>query len=109
MRVLIPGPGPFSPPVISPLVPDPADLPGADVLKSLTNGIAAWALIAALIGVVVGAVIWAFGHYGQNYHQAYNGRKGLLVSGAAALIIGAAPAIINFFNALGMGMSKGHP
>jgi hypothetical protein len=50
-----------------------------------------------------------FGHYSQNYQQAYNGRKGLLVSGAAALIIGAAPAIISFFNTLGTGMSKAHP
>jgi MFS family permease len=103
MRVLIGGD--FSPD----LHPNPAGLPGADVLKGLTNGIGAWALIAALIGVVAGSVIWAFGHYSQNYQQAYNGRKGLLVSGAAALIIGAAPAIISFFNTLGMGMSKAHP
>ena len=42
-----------------------------------------------------------FSYYSQNYHQAYNGRKGLLVSAAAALLIGAAPAIINFFLGLG--------
>ena len=88
------------------LHPNAGGLPGANVLQNLTDGIGAWALVAALIGVVIGAVIWAFGHYSQNYHQAYNGRKGLLVSGAAALIIGAAPSIVNFFSDLG---TKVHP
>lgn len=88
------------------LDPNAGGLPGADVLKDLTNGIGAWALVAALLGVVVGAVLWAFGHYSQNYHQAYNGRKGLLVSGAAALIIRAAPGIVNFFANMG---TRVHP
>jgi len=48
--------------------------------------------------------MWAFGHYGQNYHQAYNGRKGVLVSGLAALLIGAAPHIIGFFVGQGHGV-----
>jgi hypothetical protein len=81
--------------------PNAGGLPGRDVLQQLTNGVGSWALIAALVGMVVGAVAWALGSYSQNYHQAYNGRKGLLVSAAAALIIGAAPPIINFFDALG--------
>jgi hypothetical protein len=31
----------------------------------LANGIGGWALVAAMIGIVVGAVMWAFGHYSQ--------------------------------------------
>jgi MFS family permease len=81
--------------------PNAGGLPGDKVLQQLTNGLGSWALIAALIGMVIGAAAWALGHYSQNYHQAYNGRKGLLVSAAAALLIGAAPAIINFFLGLG--------
>jgi hypothetical protein len=81
--------------------PNAGGLPGARVLQQLTNGLGSWALIAALIGMVIGAAAWALGHYSQNYHQAYTGRKGLLVSAAAALLIGAAPAIINFFLGLG--------
>jgi MFS family permease len=76
---------------------DPAALPGYDALQQLTNGLTSWALIAALVGIVIGAVAWGLGQYSQNYHQAYNGRKGLLVSAAAALVIGAAPAVVNFF------------
>jgi hypothetical protein len=53
--------------------------------------------------VVIGAVIWAFGHYSQNYQQAYNGRKGVMISGLAAILMGAAPHLINFFFQKGTG------
>jgi len=48
--------------------------------------------------------MWAFGHYSQNYQQAYNGRKGVMVAAVAALLIGAAPYIINFFVGAGSGI-----
>lgn len=81
--------------------PNPTLLPGWNVLDDLTNGLAGWALIAAMAGVVIGAVIWAFGHYSQNWQQAYNGRKGVLVSGLAAVLIGGAPQIINMLTQKG--------
>jgi len=77
-------------------------LPGANVLQSITDGIGYWALVAAVIGMLVGAVAWAFGQHSQNYQQAYSGRKGVIISGAAALLIGAAPHVINFFNGVGV-------
>lgn len=83
---------------------DPGDtsaLPGATTLGHLANGIGTFALVAAMIGVIVGAVMWAFGHYSQNYQSALNGRRGVLVSGLAAVLIGAAPVLVNFF--LGVG------
>ncbi|MDQ6784764.1 MAG: DUF6112 family protein [Actinomycetota bacterium] len=79
------------------LSPSDSALPGSRVLHGIANGLGSWALIAAMLGVVVGAVIWAFGHFSQNPQQAYNGRRGVLVSGLAAVLIGGAPAIINFF------------
>jgi MFS family permease len=81
--------------------PDGSGLPGGPVIQQLTNGIGGWALIASLIGLVIGAAMWALGHYSQNYQQAYNGRKGVLVSGASALLIGGAQGIVNFFANLG--------
>jgi MFS family permease len=81
--------------------PNGNGLPGAPVIQQLTDGIGQWALIAALIGLVIGAAMWALGHYSQNYQQAYSGRRGVLVSGAAALIIGGAQGIVNFFSNLG--------
>jgi hypothetical protein len=79
------------------LTPDPGQLPGGATLQQLTNGIGGWALILSLVGLVVGAAAWALGAHSQNYQQSYIGRRTVLVSGLAALLIGAAPAIINFF------------
>lgn len=87
-----------------PNAPDPTNLPGSSVLSGLTNGVEAWALIAAVVGVVIGAIMWAFGHYSQNYQQAYNGRRGVMVSALAALLIGGAPQLIQFFEHQGRGI-----
>lgn len=89
---------------VPPLNPDPSGLPGSSALQTLADGLDWWALIAATVGVVVGAVMWAFGNYSQNYQQAYNGRRGVLVSGLAAVLIGGAPYIINFLMNVGTGL-----
>ena len=98
-----PSPTP-GPPVTVTMQPDLNQLPGAPVLKELVNGVGGWALIAAMVGLVIGAVMWAFGHYSQNYQQAYNGRRGVLISALAALLIGGAPAIVNFLVGKGLGI-----
>ncbi|MHB8264200.1 MAG: DUF6112 family protein [Acidimicrobiales bacterium] len=77
--------------------PQVSGLPGGSVLQSITNGIGAWALVAALVGLIVGAAAWALGSHSQNFQQSYVGKRTVLVSGLAALLIGAAPGIINFF------------
>jgi hypothetical protein len=86
------------------LSPDPTALPGGDVLQHLMNGLAAWALILALAGLLVGAAAWALGSHGQNYQQSYVGRRAVLISGLASLLIGAGPAIVNFFFKAGQGV-----
>lgn len=79
------------------LHPNASSLPGSSTLQHLINGLAGWALILALAGLVIGAVAWALGSHSQNFHQSVVGRRAVLVSGLAALIIGAAPTLINFF------------
>ena len=74
------------------------------MLQQLTNGIGGWALIGALVALVIGAAAWALGSHAQNYQQSFTGRKTVLVAGLAALLIGAAPAIINFFFHAGQGV-----
>ena len=76
-------------------------LPGTPQFQRLIDGFGTWALMAALAGMLVGAAVWALGHHSSNYQQSANGRKGVMVSGAAAMIIGAAPAIISFLFGLG--------
>jgi hypothetical protein len=86
--------------------PTNSTLPGVGQLQLLIDGLALWALIAALAGMLVGAVLWAVGHHSSNYQQSYTGRKGVMVSGAAAMIIGAAPALIKYFFSLGQAANK---
>jgi hypothetical protein len=65
--------------------PSMSQLPGGDTL-----------------GLVVGAAAWALGVHSQNFQQSLVGRRAVLVSGLAALLIGAGPAIINFFYGAGL-------
>jgi hypothetical protein len=77
-------------------------LPGSNVLQQLVNGAEAWSLAVALIGAFVGAALWAIASHSHNHHYAARGRMAALVSGAAALVVGAAPGLVNFFQHLGM-------
>ncbi len=42
------------------LNPDPTQLPGSSAISQLADGIDGWALIAAVVALVVGAVMWTF-------------------------------------------------
>lgn len=86
------------------MTPDPGQLPGGSTLQQLTDGVGGWALILSLVGMVVGAAAWALGAHSQNYQQSFIGRRTVLISGLAALVIGAAPAIVNFFFHAGQGV-----
>ncbi len=81
-----------------------AGLPGEATLESLASGIGHWALLASVVGVFAGGVMWAFGHFSHNYQHSYNGRKGVIVSALAALLIGGASHIISFFYGQGQGI-----
>jgi ethanolamine transporter EutH len=81
--------------------PVPTDLPGSNVLQQLVNGAEAWALALALLGAFVGAALWAISSHSQNHHYAAKGRMAAVVSAGAALVIGAGPGLINFFEQLG--------
>jgi Mn2+/Fe2+ NRAMP family transporter len=76
-------------------------LPGSNVLQQLVNGAEAWALAIALLGAFIGAGLWAVASHSHNHHYAARGRMAALVSGASALVVGAAPGLINFFQHLG--------
>jgi len=89
---------------IAPLVdinPDPSNLPGGPQIQSLLDGLAGWALFAALGGLLISSMVWALGSFGGNYNAVSRGKTGVMVCAAAALIAGAAAPIINFFSDLG--------
>jgi hypothetical protein len=77
------------------------NLPGSNVLQELVNGAQAWALAIALLGTFIGAGLWAVASHSHNHHFAAKGRMAAVVSAAAALVVGAGPGLINFFEHLG--------
>ena len=81
--------------------PDPNGLPGSTALEQLVNGLAFWGLIASLAGLVISAAVWALSAHSGNYHHTTMGRRGTIISAAAAFLVGAAPAIVAFFENLG--------
>ena len=78
------------------------NLPGDKTLVALASGVGHWALLASMVGVIVGGVMWAFGHFSHNYQQSYSGRRGVIVSGVAAVLIGGSGEIISFFFSQGL-------
>ena len=96
-------PGPFVLAAQLSLNPDSGALPGSSSLQTLANGLGWWALLASLLGFVIGAATWALGSHTNNYQHAASGRRAVLVSGAAALVIGAAPVVLNFLFGIGQG------
>ena len=81
--------------------PNPTALPGSNVLQQIVNGTEAWALAICLLGAFVGAAMWAIASHAHSHQYTARGRMAALVSAAAALVIGAAPGLVNFFEHLG--------
>jgi hypothetical protein len=81
--------------------PDPNGLPGGAALQKLADGLMFWGLIACLVGLVASAAIWALSSYSGNYQHSASGRRGTLGSAGGAILIGAAPAIVTFFENVG--------
>src|SRR6266508_1780997 len=81
--------------------PNADGLPGSPALQQLVGGLAFWALLASLAGLIISAAVWALSSHAGNYHHAGVGTRGTLISAGAAMLVGAAPAIISFFEDLG--------
>jgi hypothetical protein len=81
--------------------PNLTALPGSNVLQQLVNGAEAWALAIALLGAFIGAALWAVASHTHNHQYAARGRMAALISCASALVVGAAPGLVNFFQHLG--------
>ena len=79
------------------LSPSTSALPGGAALQALANGIASWALIGALVALLIGAALWAVGSHTQNLHHSMAGRRAVATALVAAVLIGGAPSLINFF------------
>lgn len=83
------------------LNPDLDKLPGGGVAQGVIDGVAAFALLVCLACFVIGAALWAGGSHSTNYQRTTQGKVTVTVSVVAALLIGGAAPIVNFFYRLG--------
>lgn len=81
--------------------PNEGGLPGLSVLKQVIGSINLFGIIAVVGALAVSAGVWAWGHHSGGHQAEANGKKGVLVSAGAALLLGAANGIVSFFSTLG--------
>jgi hypothetical protein len=81
--------------------PNDTGLPGVSEAKKIVGALLTFGLIAAVAGVAISAIGWALGSHSANPHLAGRGKVGVIVAAAAALLIGGADLIINFFQSAG--------
>ena len=76
-------------------------LPGLAQLREIVGALLTFGLVACVAALVVSAVVWGFGSNSGNPHLAGRGKTGVVVAAGAALLIGAANAIVTFFSNVG--------
>jgi hypothetical protein len=81
--------------------PNTTGLPGISALTDMVGALLTFGLIAAVAGVALSAITWAIGSNSSNPHIAGRGKNGVLIAGAAAMLIGAANTLVTFFTNAG--------
>ena len=76
-------------------------LPGLEQLRTIVGAMLTFGLVMCVAALVASAVVWGFGSNSGNPHLAGRGKTGVLVAAGAALLIGAANAIVTFFSNAG--------
>jgi hypothetical protein len=77
--------------------PDRSKAPGIDALQDLVNGLAAYAVVAAVAAVLLGGIAWALGERMGLERASSLGKSGVIAGFGLAFLVGAAAAFVNFF------------
>lgn len=77
--------------------PNTNGLPGITELQNIVGALLTVGVIASLAGLVIAAIVWAVGNHSANPTLAGRGKTGVLVACVAALLVGGADTLINFF------------
>lgn len=83
------------------IAPNPNGLPGGAALSSLVGGLEYFGVILALAGLVISAIVWGVSGHSANPSGQARGRTGVLVSLAAALVIGGGSLLVNWATGIG--------
>lgn len=76
-------------------------LPGMTQLQNMAGGLMFGALILCVVGVIVGAALWAVGSNSSNHQAASRGKTGVMVSTGAAILVGAANFLVSWGSGIG--------
>src|SRR5699024_7677668 len=76
--------------------PNSSGLPGIEQLRTIVGAVMTVGLILSVLALIISAIVWAYGSNSSNPHLAGRGKTGLLISCGAAVICGAAVALVNF-------------
>jgi len=77
--------------------PNSNGLPGIGQLRTVVGASMTIGLILAVLALIISAIVWALGANSSNPHLAGRGKFGVLVGLGAAIVTGAAVALVNFF------------
>jgi hypothetical protein len=79
------------------ITPNRNGLPGTSLAEQIVGALLTFGLIAAVAGIAIASITWALGSHSANPHVANRGKTGVIVSCAAALLIGGANILVGFF------------
>lgn len=85
--------------------PNDGGLPGVRAAERMVGALLTYGVIAAVAGLAMSAIVWAVGGHSANPQWAHRGKAGVLVSLAAALLVGGADSLVQFFTNAGMSLS----
>ncbi|GAA1873897.1 DUF6112 family protein [Myceligenerans crystallogenes] len=81
--------------------PNTDGLPGIDQFEKIVGAMMTVGLICAVLAVIISAIVWAAGANSSNPSLAGRGKTGVLIALVAAVICGAAVAVVNFAHGIG--------
>lgn len=95
-RALASGVLPAGTPADISITPNSTGLPGIAQLQQIVGAVMTVGLILSVLALIIAAIVWGFGASSSNPHLASRGKLGVLVACGAAIICGAAVALVNF-------------
>jgi len=84
--------------------PNSTGLPGINSISNIVGALLTIGLIACVAGLVIAAIVWAIGSHSANPNLASRGKTGVLVALMAAILIGGANVLVDFFVTTGKGL-----
>ncbi|MHB1509396.1 MAG: DUF6112 family protein [Acidimicrobiales bacterium] len=95
---------PIPPAILADVSPNTTGLPGISSLSNIVGALLSIGLIACVAGLVIAAMVWAIGSHSSNPNLASRGKTGVLVALVAAILIGGANVLVDFFVTTGKGL-----